>query len=118
MDGAGVKGTGARLSAELAAGRSIEIAGYRLSSALANGLEKAVLGPPSGKALTLVWIDLARREVPEILSATAAQLASWASAGHRVEYQSEIGPAFWQTTEIETAPALLERTLAMLEKVA
>jgi exosortase A-associated hydrolase 2 len=118
MDEAGAKGTGARLSAELAAGRSIEIAGYRLSSTLAEGLEKAVLVPASGEALTLIWIELVRREMPEISSATAAQLASWASGGHRVEYQSVIGPAFWQTTEIETAPALLERTLAMLEKSA
>ena len=118
MDEAGAKGTGSRLRAELAAGRSIEIAGYRLSPALAESLEKAVLVPAGGGDVSLIWIDVVRREVADISSATTAQLANWASTGLRVEYQTVLGPAFWQTTEIEIAPALLDRTLATLEKAA
>lgn len=102
---------------QLAAGRTVEIAGYRLHPELASGLEQAELAPPSSTAQA-VWLEASTREDATLLPATQAALARWREAGCEVHAQVVPGPAFWQTQEIEDAPALVQATVAALEAEA
>lgn len=103
-----------QLRAEIAAGRSIEIAGYELAPALCDGLERATLQAPPCAAGRAVWLETSPVETPTLAPAGAATLAAWREAGWQVQARALRGPAFWQTTEIEDAPALLDATLDAL----
>ena len=104
------------LRAEIAAGRPVEIAGYTLAPELCRGLEAATLRPPPGLAPgRVVWLEVSAVEQPTLAPAGAATLAAWRDAGWQVDARALRGPAFWQTTEIEDAPALVEATLAALD---
>ncbi len=114
MQSADAKQTMAGLRAELDAGRAIEVAGYRVSAPLALGLERAVLTPPASTSHVL-WLETSTRPEAELLPASAAAVQSWRDAGHEVTAQVVNGPAFWQTQEIEDAPALVQATVRGLE---
>ncbi len=107
------KGAMAALKAALAAGDAVEVAGYTLSAALAQGLEAADLAPPA-QAGRLVWFELSMRPDATLAPASLKWLGQWQAAAHATTTQVVQGPAFWQTVEIEEAPALLEATLAAL----
>ena len=107
------KGTLDALRKDLADGRTIEVAGYALSSALAQGLEPATLAPPA-QAVSLAWLELSPREDAVLSAAAIAGKTLWEQAGCNVRCEVVRGPAFWQTTEIEEAPALARATLAAL----
>jgi len=102
----------------LAAGQVQHIAGYPLSPALAQGLEQAALTPPPeqpGHAPgRVVWLELSTRLEATLLPASTPRVDEWRAAGHAVQTQVVAGPAFWQTVEIEDAPALISASLAAL----
>jgi len=109
------KAAGAWVKAELAAGRTVEIAGYGLNPALAQSLDAATLAPPGGQGRRLVWLEVAGREgEPALSPAASAQLPRWQAAGWQVQSQAVAGPAFWQTVEIEDAPALVQASVEAL----
>jgi exosortase A-associated hydrolase 2 len=104
-----------QLRGELAAGRPVEIGGYSLAAALCNGMELSTLVPPAGMpAGRVVWLEVSAVETSTLAPAGAAAMAAWREAGWAVQAQALRGPAFWQTTEIEDAPALIEATTAAL----
>jgi exosortase A-associated hydrolase 2 len=107
------KGAMEALRADLAAGRAVDIAGYRLNPALASGLEHAALTPPTRPG-QLVWLELATSPEPVLSPAAAAATERWRAAAWAVQAQQITGPAFWQTTEIEDAPLLISATVAAL----
>ena len=103
------------LRRELAEGRAVEIAGYRLGSGLASGLEAASLEPPAyNSASRLVWLETSARDTPALLPASGAAIEKWRSAGCDVVAEAVRGPSFWQTVEIEEAPALIDATVRHL----
>ncbi len=104
----------AALRQALERGETIGVAGYELGPALALGLEKATLSPPPGTG-HLECLELSSRPEATLSPATEAMLAQWHGAGHATRARVVGGPAFWQTTEIEEAPALLGATRAALE---
>jgi exosortase A-associated hydrolase 2 len=110
------KGVTEALRRELDAGQVVDIAGYQLGPALARGLEAATLQPPpaggSGADNRLVWLEVTSREPLALLPAAAAPLAQWRDAGHAVQAHAVAGPPFWQTLEIEEAPALVDASVA------
>lgn len=115
LDGAG-KGAMAGLRESLERGEAVEIAGYRLAPALAQGLEAAKLEPPPRAApARLIWLELSSR--PEAQWTPVAQQGQqrWREAGWQLEAELVPGPAFWQTSEIEEAPGLLATSLRALE---
>jgi len=117
LDGGG-KGVTESLKRELAAGHKVEVAGYRLHPELAAGLEAATLSPPR-HAARAVWLEVASGEAPELLPASRSALERWRAAGWAVQASAVAGPAFWQTTEIEDAPALIEHgTMALTGALA
>jgi exosortase A-associated hydrolase 2 len=113
LDG-GAKGVTESLKRELAAGRPVEVAGYRLHPQLAAGLEAATLTPPPQLARA-VWLEVAGSDAPELLPASRMAIEHWRAAGWQVDAEAVGGPAFWQTTEIEDAFALLARTTLALQ---
>ncbi len=114
------KGAVEQARRELAAGRSVEVAGYSLPPALATGLEQAVLDPPpppngaKPRAGHVIWLELSTREGAGLLPASASKADAWRAAGYVVHSQVVQGPSFWQTQEIEDAPALIEATRSAL----
>jgi exosortase A-associated hydrolase 2 len=113
MLGGAAKGQMQQMRAELAEGRSLEIAGYQCSAGLAQGLEQAMLTPPL-RAGRLEWFELATRPDAALSPSAEQTLAQWRTAGWRCGARPVQGPPFWQTAEIEEAPALLRQTLAAL----
>ena len=122
--GGQAKGVMQALRQQLADGSPVEIAGYMLAPALANGMEQALLTPPghvvngdiaveagARPAQRLVWLELTTREDASLSPVSTQTIGQWQAAGFQVTSQLVQGPAFWQTTEIEDAPALIQATL-------
>jgi uncharacterized protein len=105
----GGKGVVEGLRAELRAGRAVEVAGYTVAPALAAGLEQARLVPPPG-CLQVEWLEVASRADATWSPASTLAHQAWRAAGVPLRAQLVAGPAFWQTTEIEDAPALWQAT--------
>lgn len=103
------------LKADLAADRSVHIAGYWINPALARGLDAAQLVPPdqsdelpqSDGEGRVVWLELSNRDDATLSPAAIAVQTKWRGSGYTVNTAVIPGPPFWQTTEIETAPALV-----------
>lgn len=87
--------------AALAAGATLEVGGYALSAALAAGLDALDAGKLA-PACPLAWFELAAEA-----GRTAAPASVRIADGWGAKAVMAVGPAFWQTQEIETAPALL-----------
>ena len=107
-----------RVRAQLRQGESVEVAGYLLSAALADRLEKAELLLPhrSGR---VEWIEISSKPEGRLSPAAAARLTQWQATGQDARGSVVSGPAFWQTSEISDCPALLEASLtAMRETLA
>lgn len=115
----------------LAQGQRVEIAGYTLTPALAQGLEGASLtpapaapaapaapsapAPPAGfEGSRLVWIEVDGQEPTTPHREAPPALQTWREQGWNVEAHTVAGPPFWHTTEIEDVPALLECSLQAL----
>ncbi len=116
MLGGPAKGVMEGMRQQLASGSPVEIAGYMLSPGLASGLEQAALAAPVGQspAQRLEWFELSTREDASFSPASAKAIAQWQQAGFAVDSHIAQGPAFWQTTEIEDAPALIAAATAAL----
>jgi exosortase A-associated hydrolase 2 len=99
------------LRQQLARGEPVEVAGYRLAPDLAHGMEAASLVLPDRPApLSVRWFETSQRESQQLLPASAGLVDSWTAAGHDVRAEVVRGPAFWQTVEVEEAPALIAAT--------
>ncbi|WP_341676357.1 hydrolase 2, exosortase A system-associated [Niveibacterium sp. SC-1] len=92
--------------AELAAGRSIEIAGYTLSPALADGLEAASLELPQAFRGPLAWLEVSSAADAALSPAARIAIEKLQAHGLAVDAQCVPGPAFWQTQEIEFVAGL------------
>lgn len=116
MLGGQSKGVMETMRQQLANGQPVEIAGYMLSPGLAAGLEQAALTPPErgSAAQRLVWFDLSTRDEATLSPIATQSIEQWQQAGYTVDSQVVQGPAFWQTAEIEEAPALIAATVAAL----
>ena len=110
------KGVMESMRLQLAAGSPVEIAGYMLSSELAMGLEQAALVPPAclGPVQRVEWFELSTREDASLSPVSVKAIAQWQQSGFQTGKHIAHGPAFWQTTEIEDAPALIAATTAAL----
>ena len=111
------KGLMERMRQALAHGEPVEVSGYSLGAALANGLESAELAPPSSAA-GVAWFEVSGKPDAALSPAAAMRIEKWQAAGHRVRARVVSGPSFWQTTEIEECPALLDMSLAVMKERA
>jgi uncharacterized protein len=113
MSSGASKGLMEQLKTALAAGRSVEIAGYRLGASLASGLEAAKLSP-SGAPGRVEWLEVSSREDALLTPVSEQAIKGWQDAGWAVRSRLAQGPGFWATSEIELAPKLIARTLEAL----
>ena len=117
LDGGG-KGVVDGLRKQLAAGQSVAVGGYRLHPALAAGLENARLSVPP-RVGRLTWLEISALAgdnagtVP-LSPASVSASTPWRQQAGGFEVRLVSGPPFWQTAEIEIAPALLGATTAAL----
>jgi uncharacterized protein len=104
------------LTALLANGQSVEVAGYSLSAALWSELERADLLPVLGGQLgDVAIVEVGLTERAELSPATQRIVAAAASRGLRVEGLRVAGEPFWSSTEIVVNPALGALTVEYLE---
>ena len=101
--------------ADLTAGKTVEVAGYALGAGLSRGLEEATLHPPPVQPGRLVWLEVSTQIETTMSPASESAWPLWQHAGWHVEAHVVTGPPFWQTTEIEDAPALIAATLSALQ---
>ena len=109
------KGIVEQIRQQLAAGHTVEIAGYTVSPKLADGLEKSELQPPTTLPGRVSWFELSNREDATLAPVSQKRIEQWQASGFNVEAKVVRGPGFWQNTEIEDATELIEVTLAALE---
>ncbi len=105
------------MRAQLSAGQAVQIAGYTLQPDLCHGLEKATLDVPPRPG-RVEWLEVSAGAGVGLSPASEAVATQWEQAGWSVRTRSVAGPAFWQSTEIEDAPALLAATLEAVAKPA
>lgn len=98
----------AALRAQLAAGSSLDVAGYELHPALAAAIDAASAAtmPPHG--CPVHWVELLAAPERPLPPAVARLAENWRRQGVDLQVDAVAGPAFWQTPEIAEAPALLE----------
>lgn len=113
MAGGASKGLMDKMKGELAAGAAVEVAGYRLASALASGLEAARLAP-AGAPGRVEWLDLSPSDDASLTPVSEQAIQAWRAGGWDVRSQVVVGPSFWASSEIEIAPALITRTVEAL----
>ncbi len=105
---------------QLAKGEVVEIAGYRLPPAIAQGFDQAHLTPETievavtATAPALIWLELDGQNDSPLKPVVVKSVAAWERHGRRVFVKTVQGPKFWQTTEIEDAPQLVSATLECL----
>lgn len=103
----------------LGQGQTVDVAGYRFTSAVSENFSTATLLPLIGRTPErVVWLETTSRETLDLLPASAGAIEKWRSAGVMVETEVVQGPSFWQTLDIEDAPALISATVRTLRKLA
>lgn len=115
------RSTLAALRERLTAGQSINVAGYQLNAGMAAGLEAANMSPTFMMPIapsTALFFEVSSSPDEHVSQPLASLVDSWRAAGHSTRAVRVRGPAFWQTTELEHVPALLESTLDSLRVAA
>jgi exosortase A-associated hydrolase 2 len=111
------KATTNGMRAQLAAGESIEIAGYEIHPELAQAIDSAKLADHRPAAGTpVMWIENAAPEQAELAPASRALLEKWSAADVRVSSMACAGPAFWQVHERVLTPSFIDASTAWLAK--
>jgi exosortase A-associated hydrolase 2 len=106
------KETMAGLQATLREGRSIEIAGYRLSSALAKGMAGLRMDNLQPQVGTVVrWFEIAPAAERPILPVSERVIAAWQQREIQVETEVIQGDHFWMTQEIADCAGLRARVV-------
>lgn len=107
-----------RIRSRLEQAESVEIAGYDVSPGLASAMDAASLRVPTAYVGRVAVMEMSSAEPVTISPATTTAAAKWAESGVYVESHAVRGPAFWQTQEIDVAPALLESSVRFVRDLA
>lgn len=99
----------ADLEAELARGGYLDVAGYRLNSALIEALQsiEPPADPPQGP---IAWFEVASAVQPALSRAARQTVASWRDCGAELTATAVTGDPFWATQELGFAPDLVDAT--------
>lgn len=111
----GVKSTD-ELRRQLAEGQPIEVSGYSIGPELAAAFDRARMPDPAKWAqFSTTWFEVlpsAEASVPRTSTKTVEDLKALNAS---IEFQSVIGPPFWQVHEREVALDLIEATTHAVE---
>lgn len=115
-DGHDTMGT---LRRELAAGRSVEAAGYLLSPNLARDLEQARVGPEPGVVVPrMCWIEIVADSASGTRQPALDGVEQLRACGAQVDLVRQQDPPFWGTTEVTVGRATVARTVEWLARYA
>lgn len=107
----------AQLREQLAAGTTVDIAGYPLNAAVADGLAAARFAVPADFALPVLLAEVVAGGEDGRLSLSPAMrklVESW-PAQQGLTTQAVSGMTFWNTVDITTAPALIDASMNWLQ---
>lgn len=109
-------GASESLLAQLEQGRTVEVAGYCLPAALAQGLLSAQLCAPSGALppQRVEWFEMTCLQPHHLTPMSAQARQAWCTPTLRTVRHGLSGPAFWQSHTTEHAPDLVAATTAAL----
>lgn len=111
------KETSGGMRAQLAAGSSIEIAGYEISPELGRALDNLklvdLLPPETSK---VIWLEKAAGAENTLSVASEKLVETWQQAGRAAEVMLFDGPAFWALHERFLAPDLVSKTVNWLQQ--
>ena len=93
---------------QLAAGRTVEVGGYELPAAVADGLQASDLRLSSEASGRIVWFEVSPDVVPSCSPATQSAVDAICAEGHDVQLEFVHGAPFWQTTDIVENSALID----------
>jgi exosortase A-associated hydrolase 2 len=99
------------LREKLLAGNPVTVAGYTMHPKLANPLSDAKFVLPDGYSARVHLLEITSRKPPTLSPSSNMMIQRWREAGLETSHSVVTGPAFWQTTEIETAPNAIQTTV-------
>lgn len=105
--------TMACLQERLAAGQTLDVAGYELAAPLAAAIQQAYLHRPPPDC-RVDWFELVGTASRPLLPNSRRLVDEWCTDGTTVHTQTVVGEAFWATQEIAVIPDLLTATTAVL----
>jgi exosortase A-associated hydrolase 2 len=91
-------------------GKSLEVAGYMLSSAMAAAIDELKLRQLLVKNSEIYWFEVATNIEHEMSPASASIVAAWNQSGIYPKVVRVPGLLFWSTQEISECPELLSAT--------
>jgi exosortase A-associated hydrolase 2 len=101
----------AALRAQLAAGTTVEIAGYEITPALAQAIDASDLGQPGNADLPPIdWLEAIASEGRPPAAASRALLEGWQAAGIEARLHVAVAQQFWGTPEIVVPETFIEAT--------
>jgi exosortase A-associated hydrolase 2 len=102
------------LRQRLEAGETLEIGGYRVSAALARGLDALQLDALHAPAVPVHWLEIAAQSGAGMSGDAVDLAARWRSCGTKVDMQCTQGDPFWATAEIVQCEPLLSASTRTL----
>ena len=103
------------LREQLAAGQSLEIAGYALSPELAEALDRRVLQDMQPEPnVTVHWLEIGAGDSQDLSPVSRQLVETWQTGGADVRALRLPGDPFWTTQELVDVPELIERSVAAL----
>lgn len=112
------KETTGGMRAQLAAGQSIEVAGYEISPELAHsidGLRLIDLMPP--ESVSVAWFEKGTGEEAAISTISQNLVDEWRQAGRHVDAADFDAPAFWALYDRYISPELVEKTTEWVQSL-
>lgn len=101
----------------LKAGEAISVGGYWLNANLAQSLGQSQLRPPPSPG-SMALLEVASGAQPELSPVASSWIAKAGATGQPVTACAVPGAKFWQSPEVETAPALITASLPSLQEWA
>lgn len=114
LDGVQAARASQRVREDLQEGRTARVAGYSLSARLAHDLETAELEVPDGYGEPIAMLEVVTSAARGPSPAIQATARACRERGARCRAAAVEGPRFWQTQEVEVAPALIDESTRFL----
>jgi exosortase A-associated hydrolase 2 len=118
LGGEGESETVASLRDALAAGETLEVAGYPIAPQLISAIEDADISasaPPEGCAVA--WLDLAATADTPPLPASTRTIEAWQAGGAQITHRTIVGEPFWAVQswlEPVLVPAVWDASMELL----
>lgn len=117
-DGSENAGSTRALRDALAAGTTIEVAGYEIAPALASSLDALDMSTLAPTNATVHWIDIVADATRPMTPASARIMKVWQQQGVDLTLHRVSSVPFWSAQETVTCPELVSTTTAVMKQAA